>query len=222
MWKHDRTCTKVRPNSQPDGCGRVALWKGKVGKSRCQTLPLVRPDRTLVVEPVALLDQRHRLDRRLSERAAVAATPPPIPTAAELATVEAEREEQSKTLARERQRRYRQRAERVPEPERRKRSDRAETREEWLIRSGRAPEEPEKYVFRASAVKAGSLRSRGYDHQDKEECAELALNLLRWGDVIALPQAVLERALRDNDPYRYEQPLDLDVYAARYAEQLTR
>ena len=40
--------------------------------------------------------------------------------------------------------------------------------------------------------------------------------------MIALPQAVLERALRDNDPYRYEQPLDLDVYAARYAEQVTR
>jgi hypothetical protein len=71
-------------------------------------------------------------------------------------------------------------------------------------------------------VKAGSLRSRGYDHQDEEECAELALYLLRWGDVIALPQDLLERALRDNDPYRYEQPLDLDVYAARYAEQVTR
>jgi len=37
MWKHERTCTKVRPNFQPDGCGKVALWKGKVGKSRCQT-----------------------------------------------------------------------------------------------------------------------------------------------------------------------------------------
>ena len=107
----------------------------------------------------------------------------------------------------------------APEPERRKRFDGAETREDWLIRRGRereqAREEPEKYVFRASAVKAGSVRSRGYDHQDEEECAELALNLLRWGDVIALPQDVLERALRDNDPYRYEQPLDLDVYACR-------
>ncbi len=168
----------------------------------------------------------YRLDRRLSERAATAAPTPPIATADELAAVEAEREEHQKTLARERQRRYRQRAERVPEPERRKRFDRAETREEWLIRSGRereqAREEPEKYVFRASAVKAGSVGSRGYDHQDEEECAELALHLLRWGDVIALPQDLLERVLRDNDPYRYEQPLDLDMYAARYAEQLTR
>ena len=41
------------------------------------------------------------------------------------------------------------------------------------------------------------------------------LNLLRWGDVIALPQDLLERALRDNDPFRNEQPLDLDVYAPR-------
>jgi hypothetical protein len=166
----------------------------------------------------------YRLARRLSERAAAAA--PTIPTAGELAAAEVEREEQRKTLARARQRRYRQRAERVPERERRKRFDGAETREEWLIRGGRereqAREEPEKYVFRASAVKAGSVASRGYDHQDEEECAELALHLLCWGDVIALPQDLLERVLRDNDPYRYEQPLDLDVYAARYAQQVTR
>jgi hypothetical protein len=41
----------------------------------------------------------------------------------------------------------------------------------------------------------------------------------------ASPQSasdLLERALRDNDPYRSEQPLDLDVYAARYAQQVTR
>jgi hypothetical protein len=40
------------------------------------------------------------------------------------------------------------------------------------------------------------------------------LNLLSWGDVIA-PQDLLERAPRDNDPFRNEQPLNLDVYAPR-------
>ncbi len=92
----------------------------------------------------------------------------------------------------------------------------------WAREREEAREEPEKYVFRASTVKAGSVGSHGYDHQEVEECAELALNLLHWGDAIALSQAVVERALRDNYPYRYEQPLDLDVYAARYAEQVTR
>jgi hypothetical protein len=32
MWKAARIWRKVRPNSAPNCCGRVALWKGKVGK----------------------------------------------------------------------------------------------------------------------------------------------------------------------------------------------
>ncbi len=51
----------------------------------------------------------------------------------------------------------------------------------------------------------------------------VAHNLIEWGDS-ALPEAVLLHALRGNDPYKYEQPFDLDAYAAKYigaAESVT-
>jgi len=36
MWKRDRTCTKVRPISQPDDCGKVALWKEKCSPAQAE------------------------------------------------------------------------------------------------------------------------------------------------------------------------------------------
>jgi transposase len=182
----------------------------------------------------------YRFARKMRQQAAAAAAPtPPIPTPDELAAVEAEREASRKEKAAARSARYRdRRAERAPkpEPERRRRAnlqgafqanpvlhvhghlDRAETREEWLIRSAREREEaaadPAKFVFQWSGVTANGS-SLNYDHQDDDDCARVARRLIEWNDSM-LPRDVLIEALRRNDPYRYPQPLDLDSYAVRY------
>ena len=166
----------------------------------------------------------YRLDRRVREVAAAAASTPPVPTLDDLAASAAEREGgemQRKAKAAERSRRARAKKKAVPaKPERRQR---AETREEFIARNRRereqARENPREHVFRASSIRAGSMTSRGYDHQDGEECELLARFLVEWGDSL-LPEEVLVAALRWNDPYDFEQPLDLDAYAMKYAARV--